>query len=116
VTAGRVRVLVHHRPPVDRPYEVEAAYFEAAEELAGAPGLLRLELLGPPDGSGARVLLMDWASQDSYRVWEEDLRRRGHPSPLRPYQDRDREGGHYEIYTLAAEYSAATHRQVASTG
>lgn len=112
MTAARVRVLVHHRAPVDRAHAVREAYFEARELLAGTPGLLRSELLGPPADPCAHVLLMDWASLPDYQAWEAELRRRGHPSPLRPYQDRARPGGHYETYLLTAEYPATTDRRV----
>lgn len=104
---SRARVLVHHRVPDGRPDAVEDAYRAAARDLAGVPGLLGTELLDVPGDPAARVLLMDWTSVERYRSWEERHRAAGHPSPLRPFQDRARPGGHHHLFVLAARYPAA---------
>ncbi|MFC4587997.1 antibiotic biosynthesis monooxygenase family protein [Sphaerisporangium corydalis] len=91
-----VLVFVHYRGP-ERP--LRSGYAQTAGQLAATPGLLGVELLRGVGGEDRWVLLMRWSGMDAYQSWEGELRRLGHPSPLRPFQDRSRPGGHYEIFT-----------------
>ena len=92
-------MLVRHREPADRPGAVERAYREVRAELAGTAGYLHGDLLR----DGNRYLLeMEWASEAHFTAWEEAHRAAGHPSALRPFQDRDHPGGHYETYSVIA--------------
>ncbi|WP_214410599.1 antibiotic biosynthesis monooxygenase family protein [Sphaerisporangium fuscum] len=92
-----VLVLVHYRGPAEA---VRDGYARTAVQMAATPGLLGVELLhGEADGDGERwVLAMRWSDAAAFEAWERELRRQGHPSPLRPFQDRDRPGGHYEVF------------------
>ncbi|MCP2341064.1 antibiotic biosynthesis monooxygenase family protein [Actinomadura rupiterrae] len=96
-----VHVLVHLREPEDERGGVLAAYREARAQLDGTPGLLADRLLRSVTDAGRLTLLMEWADRPSYEHWEREHRRRGHPSPLRRYQDRDRPGGHHELFAVA---------------
>jgi heme-degrading monooxygenase HmoA len=99
---SRFRVLVRHREPADRPGAVEHAYHEVRAQLAGTAGYLHGDLLRQvPDGS-AYLLVMEWASEADFTAWERAHRDRGHPSALRPFQDRAHPGGHYETYSVLA--------------
>ncbi|GII81021.1 antibiotic biosynthesis monooxygenase [Sphaerisporangium rufum] len=86
--------MVHYRGPAEA---MESGYAETARRLSVTPGLRGAELLRGTTPGDRWVLLMRWSDMDAFRTWEDDLRRRGHPSPLRPYQDRTRPEGHYEI-------------------
>jgi heme-degrading monooxygenase HmoA len=68
--------------------------------IAGTDGLVRHELLRAVGATDHFVLLMEWRDLASYHRWERRLRAEGHPSALRPFQDRARPGGHYEVYRL----------------
>jgi len=93
------RVLVRHREPADRPGAVERAYREVVTQLAGTNGFRHSDLLR--DGN-RYLLVMDWASEADFTAWEQTHRERGHPSALRPFQDRAHPGGHYETYSVVA--------------
>jgi heme oxygenase (mycobilin-producing) len=95
----RFRVLVRHREPADRPGAVERAYREVRAQLAGTTGFRHAELLR--DGS-RYLLVVEWASEADFTTWEQAHRARGHPSALRPFQDRAHPGGHYETYSVTA--------------
>ncbi|MDH2427231.1 antibiotic biosynthesis monooxygenase [Sphaerisporangium sp. TRM90804] len=97
-----LRVLVYHRAPDGRPEAVVEAYRRAALQLRGTSGLLAYELLSSPADRGRHLLVMDWTDRGAFTRWERAFRSAGHPSPLRPYQDRSRPGGHYEIYLAAS--------------
>lgn len=102
MSRGEVRVFVHHRA-ADRTAEpVQAAYLMAAAGLAGTPGYRGDELLSPQADARRRTLLMRWDGVESYSDWERAHRDRGHPSPLRAYQDRELPGGHYETFIVVA--------------
>lgn len=96
-----VQVLVHLREPEDERGAVVAAYREAHAGLEGTPGLLGDRLLRSMTDAGRLTLLMEFADRPSYERWESEHRRRGHPSPLRRYQDRDRPDGHHELFAVA---------------
>jgi heme-degrading monooxygenase HmoA len=97
---SRFRVLVRHREPADRPGAVERAYREVRAQLTGTAGYLHGDLLRQvPDGS-AYLLVMEWASEAHYTAWEQAHRALGHPSALRPFQDRTYPAGHYETYSV----------------
>ncbi|WP_283133371.1 FAD-dependent monooxygenase [Rhizohabitans arisaemae] len=98
----RVRVVVYLREGADERGSVEAAYGRTRDHLEGVPGLYGDELLKAKAGLGRYLLVMDWANLKAFTTWEREHRRKGHPSALRPFQDRDRPNGHYEIYTLTA--------------
>lgn len=98
MSVAGIYVFVHHRVGAGQAGRLQAAYEQAAERLLGTTGLLGTELLAPADDPSRRVLLMHWDGKESFRAWERAERSRGHPSAMRPYQDRDRPGGHYEIY------------------
>lgn len=100
-----LRVLVYYRAPAERPEAVRDAHRQAARDLTGVPGLDRQQLLASADDPGAHVLLMEWAGVEPFEAWEREFRARAHPSPLRPYQDRARHGGHYESYLVKASFS-----------
>ncbi|MEV5708027.1 antibiotic biosynthesis monooxygenase family protein [Actinoallomurus sp. NPDC052274] len=95
-----VRVVVHYRNPASPERAVQTAYQAARDMLRGTPGLVRHELLRSTAGDDVFALLMEWEDTAAYEAWEREMRRQGHPSPLRPYQDRSRPGGHYEVYTV----------------
>ncbi|OLT21352.1 hypothetical protein BJF79_46805 [Actinomadura sp. CNU-125] len=98
----RLRVLVHLVEPAGRRGAVPAAYEEARETLAGTAGLLADELLGSVTDARRFVLVMEWEGRRQYAAWEREHRARGHRSPLRPFQDRERPGGHYEVFAETA--------------
>ncbi len=101
--SGRARVLIWHRAPEDAPGAVEEAYRSISGELEGTPGLLGNELLAACD-DGARLLVMsEWESLAAFQKWEGGADHRGATSPLRPYQDRDRER-FFEVYEVRASF------------
>jgi hypothetical protein len=100
VTQSLVRVIVHYREPAGSSGAVVAAYRAARATMQGVPGLVGHELLGAQEDDGRFALLMTWRDMTAFEEWERRLRATGHPSPLRPYQDRERPGGHYEVYRL----------------
>ncbi|MFA1538383.1 antibiotic biosynthesis monooxygenase family protein [Actinomadura monticuli] len=95
-----VRVVVHYRDPRGPTGAVTDAYRQAGRQLRGTPGLIGHELLEVQERDGRYALVMAWRDLASYRDWERSLRAAGHPSPLRPYQDRTRPAGHYEVYEV----------------
>jgi heme-degrading monooxygenase HmoA len=102
VSRGEIRVFVHHRAADRMAEPIHAAYLLAASDLAGTPGYLGDELLCPRADSGRRTLLMRWDDITSYAAWERAHRERGHPSPLRAYQDRALPGGHHQTFIVVA--------------
>jgi heme-degrading monooxygenase HmoA len=101
MTTPEIQVVVHLVEPEGEPGAVPDAYGRARETLDGTPGLLADRLLRSVTDRHRFTLVMEWASRREYTTWQRDHRRRGHPSPLRRYQDRERPGGHYEVYAVA---------------
>jgi quinol monooxygenase YgiN len=97
-------IFVHHRGD---PSAVEQAYHKASEALRGTRGYLGDELLRSAADRDRYVLLMKWRSPADFSAWEREHRRAGHPSPLRPFQDRERPGGHYEPLVPVASRTRA---------
>ncbi len=91
---GGFRVLVWHRAPDDRPAAVEDAYRSSRYLLAGVAGYLGDVLLRSTSGDGRYLLVMRWRDEAAFVAWERRHRLAGHPSPLRPFAERDRPGGH----------------------
>jgi heme-degrading monooxygenase HmoA len=100
----RARVIVWHRVPSGGPAELEAAYHAISEELACTPGLLGNELLRSVHEPDRFAVLSEWESLGAFRTWEQGPLHRSYTSPLRPYQDRRRPGGHYEILEVMAAH------------
>lgn len=99
-------VFVHHRVAPRQADLLLEAYEQSVGRLAGTPGLLGTELLVSPADRSRYLLLMCWAGRKAFQAWERREREAGHPSALRPFQDRGRPGGHYEIYTARRDTSA----------
>lgn len=96
---GGLRVVIYHRVPPEGPGVLVRGHRELRSTLDGTPGLLGDELLFSRSEPGVACLIMYWADLASFERWERDLHS-GAPSPLRPYQDRARQGGHYQILTV----------------
>ncbi|WP_433336484.1 antibiotic biosynthesis monooxygenase family protein [Spirillospora sp. CA-294931] len=96
-----IRVIVYLREPEGERGAVDAAYARARELLDGTPGLLGDLLLRSVTDPRSLTLVMEWETRRAYSAWERLHRERGHRSPMRAYQDRDRPGGHYEVYAVA---------------
>ncbi|MDW4905901.1 antibiotic biosynthesis monooxygenase [Streptomyces sp. ADMS] len=103
---ARARVLIWHRAPVDDPGAVARAYELISRELAGTPGLLGNELLRAAEDPGRLVVMSEWESLAAFKSWEETASHRPSTSPLRPYQDRDRER-FFEVYEVTAAFVEA---------
>ncbi|WP_119730350.1 antibiotic biosynthesis monooxygenase family protein [Thermomonospora amylolytica] len=99
---SEIRVLVYLREPEGERGVIAEAYGRARELLEGTPGLRGDQLLRSVTDPRRFTLVMEWESRRAYAAWEKAHRERGHRSPLRPYQDRERPGGHYEVFALAA--------------
>jgi heme-degrading monooxygenase HmoA len=102
VSAGRARVIVWHRATDDGVAGLERAYHAISEQLDGTPGLLSNELLRAVRKPGYFAVLSEWTSLAAFQEWEQGPGHRKDTSPLRSYQEKDRPGGHYEIYEVAA--------------
>lgn len=83
---GRARVLLFVQAPEEERTAVEAAYHRVSDSLKGTPGLLRNELLHSCSQPTSYVVLSEWESLESFRVWEQGPVHRGStPDPLRRY-------------------------------
>jgi heme-degrading monooxygenase HmoA len=102
MSAGRARVIVWHRAPDHDVAGLELAYHAISEQLDGTPGLLGNELLRSVRRPGYFAVLSEWVSLAAFQDWERGPGHRKDTSPLRPYQEKDRPGGHYEIYEVTA--------------
>lgn len=102
--SGRVRVLLFLRASTDSDVSrVEQGYHQISRELDGTPGLLGNELLADVTEPGSYAVLSEWQSMDAFREWEQGASHRGTTSPLREYQDRDRDK-HFGIFQVTATY------------
>ncbi|GGV39870.1 antibiotic biosynthesis monooxygenase [Actinomadura cremea] len=101
--AGRVRVLVWHRPG-DRADDLAGEYHRISRAMAGTPGLLGNELWECGD---RRVVMSEWAGPDAFDRWARDPEQHRVTAPLREYRAADdppallcrvvaRENGHRE--------------------
>ncbi|MFJ9584823.1 antibiotic biosynthesis monooxygenase family protein [Streptomyces acidicola] len=107
-------VHVWHR--ADDPEALLRAYETSHRDLAGTPGLTSLELLCSVSVPGRFLLVMSWTDLAAYQAWERGPAHRGHVSPMRPFQDRERPGGHYEVYeTCEFPEARETHERHAPT-
>lgn len=88
-------VIVWHRADDDA--RIRSAYRGCEEFLAATPGLRRTSLLRRVGRSGEYLLVMEWESRAAFMRWERSPQHRERPSPLRPFQDRDRPEGHYQV-------------------
>ena len=104
MSAGHARVIVWHQAPDGDTAELERAYHAISEQLDGTPGLVANELLRSVRKPGYFAVLSEWASLADFQAWEQGPEHRKDTSPLRPYQEKDRPGGHYEIYEVAAAH------------
>lgn len=98
---GRTRVMIWHRAPADDPEAIEKAYDQISRNLAGTPGLLGNELLRAADDPSRLLVMSEWESLAAFKTWEQGVAHKGTTSPLRQYQDRERER-FFEIYEVAA--------------
>lgn len=101
--SGRARVLIWHRAPDEGAGAVTDAYRAISRELAGTPGLLGNELLSSLTDRGSLLVMSEWESLDAFQAWESGADHRSATSPLRPYQDRDRDR-FFEIYRVEAAF------------
>jgi hypothetical protein len=90
-----VHVLVWHR--ADGGDALRQAFRASEELLAGTPGLLGMSLSRCVARPDRYVLTMTWEELAAFERWEGEAGHRGYGSPLRPFQDRQRPGGHYEV-------------------
>lgn len=102
--SGRVRVLIWHLAPLDKPEVVREAYERTSSHLAGTPGLLGNELLGAVDDPRRLVVMSEWESLAAFKAWEQTTDHRPSTSALRPYQDRARDR-FFEIYEVTAAFA-----------
>lgn len=93
-----IYVFVHHRIAPRQADLLRGAYRQAVERLAGTAGLLGTELLVSSADRSRYVLLMHWDGRRAFRDWARRERELGYPSAMRPYQDRGRPGGHFDVY------------------
>lgn len=96
---GGLRVVVYHRVPAEGLQVLVDGHRKLRSTLDGTPGLLGDELLVSRSEPGIVCLVMYWADLPAFERWERDLHS-GAPSPLRAHQDRTRQGGHYQIFTV----------------
>ncbi|MBO2445563.1 antibiotic biosynthesis monooxygenase [Actinomadura barringtoniae] len=96
--ASPLYVFVHHRVAPEQADLLRGAYEKAAERLAGTAGLLGTELLVSPDDRSRYVLLMHWDGRRPFREWAKRERELGYPSAMRKFQDRERPGGHFDVF------------------
>jgi heme-degrading monooxygenase HmoA len=102
---GGARVIVWHKAPEEGGVaELERAYHSISEQLAAVPGMVRNELLRSVMRPGYFAVLSEWSTLEAFQEWEQGPDHRGKTSALRPYQDRERPGGHYEIYEVTAAH------------
>lgn len=101
--SGRARVMIWHREPSDEPGAIEQAYRQISASLSGTPGLLSNELLRATDDTSRVLVMSEWENLVAFKEWEEGMSHRSTTSPLRRFQDRDRER-FYEIYEVAVSY------------
>lgn len=80
--AGRVRVLVWHRPG-DRSGELLAEYHRISRAMAGTPGLLGNELWECGD---RRVVMSEWADAAAFERWARDPEQHRVTASLRQYR------------------------------
>jgi heme-degrading monooxygenase HmoA len=72
--------------PEEEQAAVEEAYHRVSDSLRGTPGLLCNELLHSHSQPSSYVVLSEWESLESFRVWEQGPVHRGStPDPLRRY-------------------------------
>jgi heme-degrading monooxygenase HmoA len=103
MSARRTRVMIWHRAPHGDTGAIEQAYEQISKQLAGTPGLLGNELLRAADDASRLLVMSEWESLAAFKEWEEGVSHRGTTSPLRRYQDRERDR-FYEIYEVTAAY------------
>jgi heme-degrading monooxygenase HmoA len=104
--SAALTVLVHHRAPAGDPDRLVAAFTEAMGTLQGTAGFLGARLLRRADDPLAVTLVLDWQSAATFRRWQRGPAHLEVPSPLRPYQDRSRPGGHYEVHEVYEVFEA----------
>jgi heme-degrading monooxygenase HmoA len=100
---GRTRVMIWHREPTDEQGAIGEAYKQISSDLSGTPGLLANELLRSTTDPGQMLVMSEWESLLAFRAWEEGRSHHNTTSPLRRFQDRERQK-FYEIYVVAAEF------------
>jgi heme-degrading monooxygenase HmoA len=83
---GRARVMLFVQAPAEEQAAVEEAYHRVSDSLRGTPGLLHNELLHSSSQPSSYVVLSEWESMESFKVWEHGPVHRGStPDPLRRY-------------------------------
>jgi heme-degrading monooxygenase HmoA len=82
---------------------VVAAYHQISGDLSGTDGMLGNELLRDVLDPSSFVVLSEWESLAAFRAWEQGSAHRGTTSPLRPFQDKDRERP-FGLYEVPAAY------------
>lgn len=101
---SRARVIVYYQTPDGTAETVQRAYHTASSALRGTPGLISNELLHDVGRGDRYAVLSEWDSLDAFRAWEQGPDHRGRTSPLRSFQDRGDDRGHYAVYEVAAQY------------
>ncbi len=101
--SGRARVLIWHRAPAGDPDAVRRAYAGISEQLAGTPGLRGNELLTSTADPATVLVMSEWDSLADFQQWESGADHRPATSPLRPFQDRDRDR-FFEIFEVVAAF------------
>jgi heme-degrading monooxygenase HmoA len=99
----RTRVMIWHREPPNEPGAIEEAYRKISHGLSGTPGLLGNELLRSTTDPGQLLVMSEWESRLAFEAWEEGRSHHNTTSPLRRFQDRDRQK-FFEVYVVTAEF------------
>lgn len=100
---ARARVLIWHRAPAGDPEAVHRAYEQISKDLAGTPGLVGNELLRSTADPATVLVMSEWRSLADFQHWESGAEHRPATSPLRPFQDRERDR-FFEVFEVAAAF------------
>jgi heme-degrading monooxygenase HmoA len=82
---------------------ITAAYEELYAEMREMPGLLGNELLRDTAEPQRFAVLSSWRNLDDFRAWQTSSAHVDKTSPLRRFQDRDRQP-HYAVYQVVAAH------------
>ncbi|SCF79699.1 antibiotic biosynthesis monooxygenase [Streptomyces sp. Ncost-T10-10d] len=103
MSGASVRVLLYLRAVEADVPAVEDAYHRISKDLAGTPGLLGNELLREVTDPEAFAVLSEWESLTAFQDWESGSAHRGTTSPLRQFQDGERQRP-FALFEVSAAY------------
>lgn len=103
-----VRVLVYYRTAPDQAAAVEQGYHAISQQIAGAPGLLRNELLRSVSDESSLVVFSEWESLEAFSVWSSRAEHRNITSSLRPYADTESGRASFAVYEMIGCYESVS--------